>query len=127
MQREMKWLGWHQWCKILIAATLGLAVILMLLRGWMSTGQHEHISKQELNQGALKIAMEEWGGLVVSISDLVSYAGPCMSFVCMLLKAHAWHLWRVLFGWLKLKYYRTAQAAKYWILFGWLIALGAQI
>jgi hypothetical protein len=69
------------------------------------------------------MAMEDWGGLGVSISELVSYSVACTSFVCMLLKAHAWHLWRMLFGWLKLKSYRTA---KYWILFGWLIALNAQ-
>ena len=121
----MKWLGWYQWCKILIATILGLAVALMLLTGWMPTGQHENISKQELNQGALKTAMEEWGGLGVSINELVPYAVPCMSFACMLLKAHAWHLWRMLFDWLRFRFYRTAQAVKYWILFGWLIALSA--
>ena len=92
MQRGMKWLGWYQWCKILTAATLGLAVALMLLTGWMSTDQHEHIGKQKLDPGALKMAMEECDGLGVSISELVSYAVPCMSFVCILLKAHAWHL-----------------------------------
>ena len=33
----------------------------------------------------------------------------------------------MLFGWLKFKSYRIAQAAKYWIQFGWLIALNAQL
>ena len=38
LQRSMKQLGWYHWCKILTAATLGFAVTLMLLTGWMSTG-----------------------------------------------------------------------------------------
>ena len=110
MQNGVKQLGRYQWCKILTATALSAAVALVLLTGWMSAGQHQHISKHEVSQGAIKVALEDWEGLNVGIGELISYAIPCMSFTCMLLKAHAWHLWRMLFGWLKHKSYRTCSA-----------------
>ena len=87
------------WSSIVCALTLLTAVSVVLLFGLLATGAEEK-PKQQLYEGALKMAAEDCIGSHALGMAYQFTAAAAILIGCMM-KLNAWHMWRMLFGWVK--------------------------
>ena len=107
------------WSSIVCTLTMLTAITVMLLSGCLAV-EAEDMPKQQVYQGAVLLAAEDWMGSYVC-STMYQFCAATVSLVGCMMKLNTWHMWRMLFGWVKTQGSRI----KFWLLFGWLVAANA--
>ena len=107
------------WSSIVCTLTVLTAITVMLLSGCLAV-EAEDMPKQQVYQGAVLLAAEDWMGSYVC-STMYQFCAATASLVGCMMRLNTWHMWRMLFGWVKTQGSRI----KFWLLFGWLVAANA--
>jgi hypothetical protein len=100
------------------------AISLTWLSGWFTNSAAED-AEQLLKEQSIAVVLSELGGRVHA-SWLSSGTAALTSCLVWTIRAHTWHIWRMLFNWMKWLTSYTGESIKFWILFGWVTALNAR-